>query len=148
MLHKVKLTRQAIRARCKRLADPNTACSGLSCWFTVPRGTHNLETLQQSPTCCTVWHWDLDYSSWRGKVKTSMESITTFPKWLGTNHHYELKLLSLTVMFKFWKSQWCMTSTMRFLKFYTNDVQQTCFESLSYWEMEGLWENLWAHSLA
>lgn len=41
-----------------------------------------------------------------------------------------------------------MISTMRFLKFYTNDVQQTCFEVPSCWEMEGLWENLWAHSLA
>lgn len=31
---------------------------------------------------------------------------------------------------------------------HTNDVEQTCSEIPSCWEMEGLCENLWVHSLA
>lgn len=37
----------------------------------------------------------------RGKVKSIYEKHThTIPKWLETSYYYELKLLSLTVMFK------------------------------------------------
>lgn len=148
MISEVEINRWTIRVRCEMLVGLNIACSGLDCWFILPRGT-----LPGDVTAKPGLLWGVELRPWlllgggeRGKA--SMKSTHTIPKWLETSYYYELKLLSLTVMFKLWKSQWCMASSMQFFEVHTNDVEQTCFEIPSCWEMEGLCENLWAHSLA
>lgn len=45
-----------------------------------------------------------------------MKSTHTIPKWLETGYYYELKLLSLTVMFKLRKPPQRMRSSKQFLK--------------------------------
>lgn len=118
---------------------------GVACWFALSRGPLPW-AWQQSPASCEVWNWYLDDSKGRGE-KHLLEAHTPFPDgWEpvttlnSDSFNWQLCLnYEISVVYDFHYA---------IFQVHINDVWQICFEIPSCWEIEGLWENLWAHSLA
>lgn len=107
MTHKVEVSRWAIRVRCEGSASMRTACSGLDCCLTCPEG-HCLRPDSKAQLAVGFGIKTLATLVVRGgRWKAFMKSMHTIPKGWETGYYYELKLFSLTITCKLWKSQWC-----------------------------------------